>query len=594
MGKNAKITLKLDTPLLKKTELAKKEAETPTEKGVEKMLAFVFCLRIYDELIRTPPEERRLLKSKMLWQRCLPKHIFEEAALWYHAHTAPVTAHSVKLTIASPLLVWRQTVKQQFNHLYKRALNTYKKQKSHPWSIECVRVPLSDVLRDDLPEKEKFIASLENVTHSLPKDASVLADAIEAMLLHYAGHGLDNDVTHFRPETMIPHRDQIRNTDELVVDVKPLDMSRLKPLIAQSMEHRDFLSFKHLKFIHVRLLPLEPARAKTIERPFWSHLLSNFDASSLARQTLVGFTTFRCATQWVKEGIDAWWFGGVVFQRSLHGLCQVLLWLHLAPAEEKQIFAQQPALINCRHQDILENETTFIDYEIQGKANDPAQLPLPLRSRYSRILWLTEQLKTLIADSTVVGPLSLAGVRSRIENATSGTTSGTNSPSSLEKEQEIRTLHTLVNLLRPYTPQRHIPYHPLLHVPFVVMANAVLHTAGYKHLVQPLYPPHTFDALDDDAPLSLQGETMYEIFCGRRGPYRMVDPTGTAIAKSTASFNADSILHTFFDHQRLTSIYERHNLHPLPGIYPLSGDHVVLKGFSTKITERREFVEEEE
>lgn len=600
MGKNDKITLKLDTPLLKKAESTKETTGTLPEAHCERALAFVFCLRIYDELVRTRPEERLLLKSKLIWQHCLPKHIFDEAALLMqeevgtHVGRVPVTPHNVKLSTSSPILIWRDTVRKQFGYLYKRTLNTYKShQRKHPWSVEWVRVQVSDVLRNDLPEKEMFIASLDNVTRALSKDASMLASAIEAILLHYAGHGLDEDVAQFRPETMIPHRDQIRMTDKLQVGVKPLDVKRLRHLITRSMEHRDFLSAKHLEFVHVRLLPLSPGRLKPIERPFWNQFLDTFDVSSYKRQTLVGSSTFRYATHWVKERIDTWWFGGVVFQRSLHSLCQVLLWLHLAPADEKRIFANQPDLIDCRLQAIPENETPFADEAIEIKEEDSAR-PLPHRSQQRRILWLTEQLKAFAADSTVVGPLSLQGVRNRIEYAAAHYVSGTDICSSQDREEEITVVHMLANLLRPYTPPRNSQYHPLFHVPFVVMANAVLHAAGYDHLVQPLYPTHNFQIMDDDTPLILHGETIHEIFCSRHAPYKIVDAKGTATTRTIASLNGDSILHAFFDRERLASIYNSHDLVPLPGIYVVSKNEVILKGVSSRIKTIREHIEKEE
>lgn len=149
---------------------------------------------------------------------------------------------------------------------------------------------------------------------------------------------------------------------------------------------------------------------------------------------------------------------------------------------------------------------------------------------------------------------------------------------------ELDSLCKIANQLRPFAPRKQSPFHPLLHIPFLVMSNAVLNTAGYHHLVTPLYPPRHFEKMDKHLPLRLNGETMYEIFCckSKDSLYKLSDRDGTPVNAREAHKHNDSVMHAFFNREYLASACDKHNVLRLPYLYVRSENEVVIKGFKRK------------
>lgn len=339
--------------VVKESTPSEHEEKLPSDICQEAVLEVLRGL-IRSEIAGTSYDERRVLQKKFLSQPRVPKYVFYEAAARLQEQhgpslgSVPITVHSVNISTPGVTSLWETMIKQDFFKLCKNVSTI------DPGEPRMLHVPIRvlDALCQDLPSKEEFQSVLRYTLHALKEDAKALASALGPMMLHYAAHGLGEKEVLFHPEPMIPHYDQIRSTAHMTVPVKPLDLNALAPLIYRSPDHQHFLWTEHLTFVHARILPIFPSRLKPSKHKFWNTLIDEAEFPARTRQTVSGSKTFRCATTWVRQGIAEWYYDGFAFRQALDTVCQVLLFLHVAPAEEKQFYVSQRSFVRRRKHNI--------------------------------------------------------------------------------------------------------------------------------------------------------------------------------------------------------------------------------------------------
>ncbi|ORZ01376.1 hypothetical protein BCR43DRAFT_177120 [Syncephalastrum racemosum] len=571
MMRSTKTALQLDAILERPIQSTQPEILPPDIS--HKALALALRRKIRVQLARTSPDKRRALEQTLLCQSPFTPFMADEAAALLqeqvratHFKGIPITAHTIQVDRKAVVSLWRAIVQDEcLNASDLRADET----PAQSFSVISIPVPISDVLRQDLPNKDAFFDTIQSNMHAITEDAQMLESATERVILHYAGHGLGNTPWRFRPDMFFPRKDQIRNTDYLDTLVKPLDLQKVEKLLQSSLDHQMFLSYTHVLFIRMRVFPSLRGLSRSKPHPFWKSLLDATDFPDPIKYIGSGKKVSPHATTWVKNGVYKWWYSGKAFKHSLHNVCQVLLWLRLAPHDEKQIFVTE-----CMTKAEDEQADTT-----SGKPNKPScplfKLLQPTRvqiQRRERILLLSEHLKHIVMDDTFTGALNRDDIYSTIDRKD-------NVILTYLSRHEIDTLCYLANRLRLYAPRYHSPCHPLLHIPFVVMANTVLRTAGYPHLAQPLFHKGYLEGTDNK--IQLSGTVLHDIFF-KEGPYELADKTGRVVtAKDCYRRNySRAIIGTIFDRDRIEAIGDEYGVtHILD--YPIlsSNDAVIIQGF---------------
>ncbi|ORY93152.1 hypothetical protein BCR43DRAFT_565779 [Syncephalastrum racemosum] len=160
-----------------------------------------------------------------------------------------------------------------------------------------------------------------------------------------------------------------------------------------------------------------------------------------------------------------------------------------------------------------------------------------------RISVLKECLKTLVLAEDIDGPVTpdnIARIMPPLEICT---------------KPEIDALCQLSNTLRPYSPRKTDIFHPLLTIPFVVLANTILKMAGYPQYVREISPSICADQYH---PITLKWYSLYEIFCKRTFDLYSVQSDNGAKARSLSSAKdmEEELFYAFFDHDQIRKIGE--------------------------------------
>ncbi|KAF9560849.1 hypothetical protein EC968_005983 [Mortierella alpina] len=137
-------------------------------------------------------------------------------------------------------------------------------------------------------------------------------------------------------------------------------------------------------------------------------------------------------------------------------------------------------------------------------------------------------------------------------------------------EAQCDTVSSLANILAPYIPKRRIGengrlgpsgQHVTLRAPLIIIANAVLHAAGYHQFaasVSPVVSPASCQAL------ALSGPALFEVLCSRdHGMFDAQDEDGNPItnARHVSTLSGKrAIFGSFFDLQKVDSLCSKHGL----------------------------------
>lgn len=159
-----------------------------------------------------------------------------------------------------------------------------------------------------------------------------------------------------------------------------------------------------------------------------------------------------------------------------------------------------------------------------------------------KINMLKESLKRLVLADSFDGSLTPDNIINVI-------------PAGVYTEREVDTLCQLANTLRPYSPRKTTNLHPLLTIPFVVMANAVLKATGYPQYVQEVSPNVQTDQCH---PITLKSHSLFEVLCKPKlRLYSVKSEQGPYITSLTAANKMEEeLFYAFFDRDTIREIGE--------------------------------------
>lgn len=156
-------------------------------------------------------------------------------------------------------------------------------------------------------------------------------------------------------------------------------------------------------------------------------------------------------------------------------------------------------------------------------------------------------------------------------------------------QKELDTLLLLSNTLRPFTFPGTVT-EAYARIPFIVLANCILKTAGYPEFMREICPyiqPHGMHAVDLDAGL------LYEIFCRREGgSFNVKKGNGYTTSYTEACDSNIIIWHAFFDMDHVRNICFAHGLRFADRI-TVKRDSAIMTGtvMSIKLPEAKPFPE---
>ncbi|ORZ01379.1 hypothetical protein BCR43DRAFT_522231 [Syncephalastrum racemosum] len=552
-----------------KTVLYAKEIQKVNTHKVKDALPYDVCkesmLEGFRQYIKmrissTALQRRSALKEKLLAMPELTPPMYNYALPIIHQRlggymfgTTPIIPLTVRARLQFGAHEWQAYVRKEFDAILASTPDTVQ---PYPLGVDYTTadepryvlsspIPLDQVLRSGFPDVDAFYAELNRVRKLVAKDMAAMASLIRRIILRYASHGLFNSKpVRFHPADLIPLESQIRETDFLdIIDVRPLDRS-IPTVLSKNSDLCNFFRGHHLDYMYCRVLLLDQTTSLPPgQHKAWHDMLESVKFKPELRALKHAFHTRKFAMADLDYEIMNNWYKGKLFHRTLKTLCKILIWCHLAPEEEQLYYESKQGRAQSQAVHSKPGSRSRNHSNASSRSSSRSSSSLTLRMKR-----LTHHLKELVINEDIIGEVILSDLTDIKDE---------NGEDYSIKEKE--TLCFLSTSLRRYAPRRNDPDHPLMHIPFVVMANTVFWTLGYSNLAQDVAPtiqPTTI------LPLRLTGHTIYEMFLDKEtGLFSVEDKNGVKISSvSHAAENEDLLFRLFFKRKVLERLCDSHDI----------------------------------